>query len=219
MPNHEPLKKGQEVFIRRPMQIYANVIASPTDAAGNYGVRLQPLKQYYSLADLEPSQRPVLKPASGPDFSEREQGITESITRRAFELFADRGFTHGHDGEDWMRAQSEILLNVPVDIRETETEIAIRAEVPGFSDENLNVQVAPRSICISGTRQEKSEQNEGNTVYSERRCDRIFRVLELPSQVNPDTMDLTLNGGILEITVSKVAIVEKAAPLVKRASA
>jgi len=219
MPNSEPLKKGQEVFIRRPMQIYATVIAPPTDAAGNYGVRLRPLKQYYSLGDLEPSQRPALKPASGQDFSEREQEIAESITRRAYELFAARGFAHGHDSEDWMRAQSEILMNVPVDIRETDAEIAIVAEVPGFSDEDLNVQVAPRAICISGTRQEKSERNEGTTVYSDRRCDRIFRVLELPSQVDADSADLTLNGGILEIRVPKVAMVEKTAPLVKRASA
>ncbi|MGD0906783.1 MAG: Hsp20/alpha crystallin family protein, partial [Candidatus Acidiferrales bacterium] len=85
--------------------------------------------------------------------------------------------------------------------------------------ENLEVQVAPRSICISGTRLQKSEQNEGNTVYSERRCDRIFRVLDLPSQVDPDAVDLTLNDGILEIRVPKVAMVEKTAPLVKRASA
>jgi HSP20 family molecular chaperone IbpA len=58
-----------------------------------------------------------------------------------------------------------------------------------------------------------------NTVYSERHCDRIFRVLELPSQVDPHTVYLTLNDGILEIRLSKVADVEETAPLVKSASA
>jgi HSP20 family molecular chaperone IbpA len=43
--------------------------------------------------------------------------------------------------------------------------------------------------------------------------------LDLPSQVDPDAVDLTLNDGILEIRVPKVAMVEKTAPLVKRASA
>lgn len=219
MPNHEPLKKGQEVFIKRPVQIFATVIGSPSEAAGSYCVRLQPLKQYYLLEDLEPSQRPVSKPASGGDYSEREHEITESIARRAYELFESRGFTHGLDGEDWKRAQSEILLNVPVDIKETENELVIRAEVPGFSEENLEVQVAPHSVFISGMRQESAEQNEGKTVYSERRCDRIFRIFDLPSHVDPATMDLTLNDGILEIKVSKVAIVQQPAPLVRRASA
>jgi len=219
MANHEPLKKGQEVFIRRPIQIYARVIGPSGDEAGGYRVKLQPLKQNYRLEDLEPSQRPVLKPTGGSDLAEREQEITESITRRAYELFESRGLTHGHDSDDWMRAQSEILLNVPVEIRESETELTIRADVPGFTDENLEIRVAPRSICIDGTRQEKSEQNEGNTVYSERRCDRIFRVLDLPSEVDPDTVDLALNDGILEIRLSKAARVEKIAPLVKRASA
>lgn len=153
------------------------------------------------------------------DYSEREHEITESIARRAYELFESRGFTHGLDGEDWKRAQSEILLNVPVDIKETENELVIRAEVPGFSEENLEVQVAPHSVFISGMRQESAEQNEGKTVYSERRCDRIFRIFDLPSHVDPATMDLTLNDGILEIKVSKVAIVQQPAPLVRRASA
>jgi HSP20 family protein len=219
MPNHEPLKKGQEVFIRRPIQIYATVLEPPRDEAQGYCVRIHPLKQYYGSDDLEASQKPVLKSIGRLDFSEREQEVTESITRRAYELFESRGFAHGHDGDDWMRAQSEILLNVPVDIRETETELTVRADVPGFNGETLEIRVAPRSICIDGMRHEKSEQNEGNTVYSERHADRIFRVLDLPSEVDPDTMDLTLNDGILEIRVSKVATVEKIAPLVKRASA
>jgi HSP20 family molecular chaperone IbpA len=218
MPDREPLKKGQEVFIRRPIQIYATVIGPPRDETGLYCVKLRPLNQYYALNDLEPAQNPVLKSTSRSDLFERAEEIAESITRRAYELFESRGSVHGHDRDDWNRAQSEILLNVPVDIRETETELTIRAEVPGFTDENIEVQVGPRSICISGTRQEKLGQTE-NTVYSERHCDRIFRVLELPSQVDPHTVDLTLNDGILEIRLSKVADVEETAPLAKSASA
>jgi len=67
----------------------------------------------------------------------RAQEINDLIARRAYELFESRGFAHGHDLEDWLRAESEILLNVPVDITETETEVTIRAEVPGFSEKDL----------------------------------------------------------------------------------
>lgn len=31
------------------------------------------------------------------------------IERRAYELFAARGFEHGHDLEDWLRAEQELL--------------------------------------------------------------------------------------------------------------
>ena len=76
----------------------------------------------------------------------RSQQINDLIARRAYELFESRGFAHGHDLEDWLGAESEILLNVPVEITETETEVTIRAEVPGFSEKDLEVQVALRSL-------------------------------------------------------------------------
>jgi HSP20 family protein len=114
---------------------------------------------------------------------------------------------------------SEILLNVPVDITETETGLTIRADVPGFSEENLEVRVAPRSVCITGKRQEASEQKEGETVYSERRSNQIFRVFDLPSQIDPDRVNATLGDGILEIRLLKIGMGKKIPVLAKAAAA
>lgn len=32
----------------------------------------------------------------------------DEIARRAYQLFEDRGFQHGHDIEDWKRAEAEL---------------------------------------------------------------------------------------------------------------
>ncbi len=136
----------------------------------------------------------ILEHAGHPSFK-RAQEINDLIARRAYELFESRGFAHGHDREDWLRAEAEILLNVPVDIAETETEVTIRAEVPGFSEKDLEVQVTPRSLCITGKRREAAEQKENKPVYSERRSGQIFRVLDPPSEVDPDSVNATLWGG------------------------
>lgn len=223
MPNQEPLKKGQEVFLKAPLQIYATVIGprdfEPFNDAKVYCVELHPLRQYYRSGDLELSQKIQSRPASRLNFFERAQELTGRITRRAYELFASRGFAHGHDREDWFRAQAEILLNVPVDIGETETDLTIRADVPGFSEETLEVHVTPRSLCIAGRRPEESGQNERIAVYSERRTDQIFRVLDLPSAVNTDRVDLTLSCGILEIKMSKAEMGETIALAAQDAAA
>jgi HSP20 family protein len=134
-------------------------------------------------------------------------------------LFESSGSTHGHDREDWRRAQSEILVDVPVEIRETETELNIRADVPGVSEENLEVQIAPHSICITGKRQDGREQREGNPLYSERHSDHIFRVLELPSQVDPGRVSVRLGRGVLEISMLKAEIGEKSPDRARAASA
>ena len=35
--------------------------------------------------------------------------MREQIEQRAYELYEERGGTHGHDVEDWILAESEIL--------------------------------------------------------------------------------------------------------------
>ena len=160
----------------------------------------------------------MLKLVPDDPFIEVAREVNDLIARRAYELFESRGFAHGHDREHWLTALSEILLNVPVDITETETGLTIRADVPGFSEQDLEVRVAPRSVCITGKRQESSEQKEGETVYTERRSNQIFRVLDLPSQIDTDLTEATLSGGILEITLLKAAEIGKKVPVLAKAA-
>jgi HSP20 family molecular chaperone IbpA len=95
----------------------------------------------------------------------------------------------------------------------------IRADVPGFSEDTLDVRVEPRSIGIAGTRLRKPASDGGKTVYSERRADQIFRVLDLPSRVNPARVNLSLGDGILEVRVSKSVASEEIAELAKGVAA
>src|SRR5438132_9131733 len=81
---------------------------------------------------------------AGDPFIEPAQEINDLIARRAYELFESSGFTHGHAHEDWLRAESEILLQAPVDVTETEAGLTIRAGVPGFGDQDLEGGSAPR---------------------------------------------------------------------------
>src|SRR5437660_10447033 len=94
----------------------------------------------------------------------RTQEINDLIARRAYELFEARGFAHGHDLEDWLHAEAELVLNVPVDITETETEVTIHAEVPGFSEKDLGVQAAPRCLGITGKWARAKAKRGGNAV-------------------------------------------------------
>lgn len=132
--------------------------------------------------------------------------IENRIACRAYELFQARGSAHGFDREDWLTAQSEIVVNIPVDVIETETEIIVRADVPELSENDLEVRVAPQSLCIAGKQQTAESKPEGEkTVYSEWHSRQIFRLLDLPSEINPDSATAALENGILEIKLLKVA--------------
>ena len=161
----------------------------------------------------------IRKLFAGDPFFERMQEINDMIARRAYELFASWGFTHGHHLEDWHSAESEILHPIPLEVTEAETEFTVRAEVPGFSEKDLEVRVEPRRLFIAGKRQEAAEQTRGKTVYSERHANQIFRVLDLPASIDPNEVKATLSEGVLEVTLSKVAIGKKVPVLTKAASA
>src|SRR3989454_11275760 len=154
---------------------------------------------------------------AGDPFIEPAQEINDLIARRAYKLFESSGFTHDHALDDWLRAESEILLQAPVDVTETETGLTIRADVLGFREKDLEVRVAPRSLCITGKRPESSDQKEGTTIYSERRSKHIFRVLQLPAETDLDTVHATVSDGLVEIKLLKVGLSKKV-PLAKAAA-
>jgi len=156
---------------------------------------------------------------AGDPFFELAQEMNERIARRACELFEARGSLHGHDREDWLQAESEFLRSVPVDVLETETELTIRADVPGLNEKNLEVRVTPRSVCILGKREEAAEQKDGNLIYSERRASQVFRVVNLSSDIDPEKVNASLADGILEIKLMKVGTGKKVVVLGKAATA
>ncbi len=163
---------------------------------------------------------PEIRKLSASDpFLERMQEINDLIALRAYELFASRGFTHGNHFEDWHRAESEILHPIPLEVTEAETELTVRAEVPGFSEKDLEVRVEPLRLFITGKRQQTSEQTKGKTVYSETRAHQIFRVLDLPASVDPNEVRATLSDGVLQVKLSKVAVGKKIPVLTKAVSA
>jgi HSP20 family molecular chaperone IbpA len=149
----------------------------------------------------------------------RMQEINEIIKRRAYELFASKGFTHGHHFEDWQRAESEILHRCTLVLTETETEFLLRADVSGFTEKDLEIHVEPLRLYIIGRRQETVEGTEGNAVYSGCRANHIFRMLDLPASVDINEVKAVLSDGVLELTLAKATVGKKIPVLTKAASA
>ncbi len=143
--------------------------------------------------------------------------IENRITKRAYELFASRGFTDGHDLDDWFNAESELFGQMPVKVAENDKAVTVQAGLPGFTEKEVEVRVEPHRLFISGTHEEKSEnKKKGETVYSEN-SSQVFRSIALPAEVDPDKVKTSLSKGELEVTLPKKEI-GKGAPIEQKAA-
>jgi HSP20 family protein len=147
---------------------------------------------------------PIVRLSEGDTLAEHMGQMSAAIARRAYELFEARGFEDGHDWQDWFRAESELLAPVPVKVAETDQELHVRAEVPGFTDKDVEVRVEPRRLIICGKKQQTSEQDKGRAVRKVEKSDEFVRVVDLPHEIDPDKVRATLENEMLTITLRKV---------------
>jgi HSP20 family protein len=143
---------------------------------------------------------------TGPDgFPERLQTAFDAISRRAYEIFDGNGRTHGRDLDDWLQAERELFQPVQIDVTESEESISVKTEVPGFSEKDLQVNIEPSRLIISGNHESHKEEKKGKTEYTEVCSKDVFRVVELPAEVDTAKAKATLKDGILQLTMPKAA--------------
>jgi len=136
---------------------------------------------------------------------DRFQEIYDLIGRRAYELFDSNGKWFGHELDDWLRAESEILHPVHLEISETDENLTVRAEVPGFTSRELDISVEPRRVIIAGKHESKEESKKGKTVYSERCAREILRSVDLPAEVDGSKVTASVKDGVLTLDMPKAA--------------
>jgi HSP20 family protein len=128
-----------------------------------------------------------------------------ALTRRAYDIFEGTGRAFGRDLDNWLQAERELLHTVPVNLTESDAAFEVKAEVPGFTEKDIEIGVEPRRLIITGKRETKKEDKKGKTVYAESSSDQIFRRLDLPAEVDADKVAATLKNGILHLTLPKAA--------------
>ena len=142
-------------------------------------------------------------PASETLFA-RMRDLHRQIESRAFNLF-EAGNSDAL--ANWFNAESSLLHPMPVEISEEDGTVDVKAEIPGFKKDELQVSVEGRRLIIRAAhddkKEEKTERENGRrVVYTERRHE-AFRQLVLPAEVDPDSAKATLSEGILHLHLLK----------------
>ena len=98
-----------------------------------------------------------------------------------------------------------------VDVRETEDTYVIEAELPGFSEEEIDVQVEDNILSITARKdgkdekEKKDEKNSEKILMRERRYAGFSRRFSLPRDVNVEQIKGSYRNGVLVLSLAKKA--------------
>jgi len=91
----------------------------------------------------------------------------------------------------------------PMDLVETGDHYVLRADLPGLSDGDVNIQLEDNTLTISGERKTEHEQGGEGYYRLERGFGAFSRALTLPDGVDPDSVQAHFDRGVLEIRIPK----------------
>jgi len=90
-----------------------------------------------------------------------------------------------------------------INLTENKDSFFIRAELPGMSSGDLDMQATSNSVSISGERKIPAENKEAKYHRREREAGKFSRVVGLPSEIDPDKVEASMVNGILTVVVPK----------------
>jgi len=133
-----------------------------------------------------------LEPGSG--FIDYWTGIRNRIATCAYQNFESRGSVHGHDVDDWLQAESQVLKRVPVYAVEAEHLYTITADVSGFDADELEVSVEEFRLFIKGAKSDPSDNGDAQEIYE---------AIDLGQAIETNTVIAELSSGVLTISMRK----------------
>jgi len=178
--------------------------------------------------------KPVQKREDITDISTRLAATPFEFMRRFGEemdkLFGDFDF-----GRNWLppaiaRSNGPGLWAPEIEMFEQDGELIVRADLPGLTRDDVNVEIDNDAITIEGERRSEEKENREGFYRTERSYGKFYRRLPLPEGVEAENANATFRDGVLEITMNapkrteqpkrrKVQISETSSPKAHRKAA
>ncbi|HEY2260852.1 MAG TPA: Hsp20/alpha crystallin family protein [Solirubrobacteraceae bacterium] len=125
----------------------------------------------------------------------RELGTIQNEMNRLFNTFFDSPSPSANGAyRRWIPA---------MDLVETEGAFVLRADLPGLSEQDVNIEFEDNVLTISGERKAEHEERKEGYYRVERSSGSFRRSLTLPEGVNPESVQATFDRGVLEVRVPK----------------
>ncbi|MDQ6817173.1 MAG: Hsp20/alpha crystallin family protein [Actinomycetota bacterium] len=128
----------------------------------------------------------------------RELNTIQSEMNRLFNTFFEAS-TPGNGG-----TQGPTRRWIPaMDLVESDDSFVLRADLPGLSEGDVNIELEDNVLTISGERKAEHEERKEGYYRVERASGSFSRSLTLPEGVDPGTVSANFDRGVLEVRIPK----------------
>jgi HSP20 family protein len=93
----------------------------------------------------------------------------------------------------------------PIDVKETDTNLLVEVEVPGFKSGDVDVQIEDGVLVLRGERKQEKEEKTKRWHRSERYYGKFVRRILLPDYVDAEKVEATCKEGVLCVMLAKKA--------------
>ncbi|GMA64125.1 Hsp20/alpha crystallin family protein [Alicyclobacillus fastidiosus] len=106
--------------------------------------------------------------------------------------------------DDWFESHFANMARIRVDVRESQNEVIVTAEIPGLEKkEDVNITVHDNHLHLSGKIERMGEQKNENVHRMERYYGQFSRTVPLPTAVDDTGAKASYRNGILEVRIPK----------------
>jgi HSP20 family protein len=126
----------------------------------------------------------------------RELNTLQSEMNRLFNNLFDTPLPNGGNAglRRWLPA---------MDLVETEDDFVLRADLPGLSEDDVNIELEDTVLTISGERKSEHEERKEGYYRVERASGSFSRSLTLPEGVDGTAITASFDKGVLEVRIPK----------------
>jgi HSP20 family protein len=100
-----------------------------------------------------------------------------------------------------------------VDLVRENGHLVVRADIPGFQPEEIEIEVEDDVLTVSGKHEETKEETDERYVRRERRYGAFSRRVPLPEGVDAKKIKASTKDGVLEVTVPLPKEIAKQEPV------
>jgi len=111
-----------------------------------------------------------------------------------------------NDARPWLTSGGEPQargFDLALDVEENDNDYIVRANLPGISQDDINVSVHEDVLTVSAETAAENRDENSKVLIRERRYGKFSRSLRFPTTVDGNAVEASFENGVLSITLPK----------------